>query len=195
MKSATAILTFIIGAAAAGGCSQSLADETPDTANYRGAFERLKALEGIWDEAEYGRTVEYHLTGKGSALIEEFVGDPPMTSVYHLDGENLRLTHYCNAGNQPRMIAADYGERSLNFDFVDVTNLAAPEAYHTRTLDMEFLDEDHVVLRFVGLKDGREIATTHTLTRRVTGRGQKSETVDAEATFLRLTPTRNRKEK
>ena len=88
-----------------------------------------------------------------------------MTSVYHLDGDDLRLTHYCNAGNQPRMIADEYRSQSLSFGFVDVTNLKAPGAYHTRTLDIEFLDDDHVVLHFVGKKEAREIATTHTLTR------------------------------
>lgn len=130
------------------------------------AFARLKRLEGLWDEAEYGRVIEYRLTGKGSALIEEFIGDPPMTTVYHLDGDDLRLTHYCNAGNQPRMKAAAYRDGMLKFDFVDVTNLSSPTAYHTRTLDIVFQDEDHVVLSFVGLKDGKEIATTHSLTRK-----------------------------
>lgn len=64
-------------------------------------FERLKTLVGTWDEQEYGRVVEYHLTGEGSALIEEFVGDPPMSSVYHMDGgeldsaaRSLRKTRY-----------------------------------------------------------------------------------------------------
>ncbi len=133
---------------------------------YQAAFNRLKRLEGSWDEAEYGRVIEYRLTGKGSALIEEFIGDPPMTSIYHLDGDDLRLTHYCNAGNQPRMIAALYDSDTLKFDFVDVTNLSAPSAYHTRTLNISFRDDNHVVLNFVGLKEGNEIATTHTLTRR-----------------------------
>lgn len=128
---------------------------------FKEAFARLKRLEGTWDEAEYGRVIEYRLTGKGSALIEEFVGDPPMTSVYHLDGNELRLTHYCNAGNQPRMKGASYDGDNLKFNFLDVTNLSAPDAYHTRTLDIEFHDDDHVVLKFVGRKENREIATTH----------------------------------
>ncbi len=131
-------------------------------------FERLKTLVGTWDEQEYGRVVEYHLTGEGSALIEEFVGDPPMSSVYHMDGGDLRLTHYCNAGNQPRMRAASYDPESamLRFEFVDVTNLTTPNAYHTRELAVAFIDEDHVVLSFVGLRDGEELATKHSLTRR-----------------------------
>ena len=165
-----ALLTF------AGGTADASEEHLPGSADvlaidpvgYHAAFERLKRLEGVWEEAEYGRIVEYHLTGKGSALIEEFVGDPPMASVYHLDGEDLRLTHYCNAGNQPRMKAAHYDGSLLRFAFEDVTNLSAPNAYHTRTLDIDFQDDDRVVLSFVGLKDGREIATTHTLTRRST---------------------------
>lgn len=148
-------------------CFASVTTSSADTtaAHYGEAFERLKLLAGVWDEAEYGRQVRYHLTGKGTALIEEFVGDPPMTSVYHMDGDDLRLTHYCNAGNQPRMIADGYSANALSFDFVDVTNLKAPDAYHTRTLDIDFVEDDKVVLRFSGSKEGREIVTTHTLTR------------------------------
>ena len=162
MQKVTAVLSFLIVTA----MTLLQANAENSYTRYHDAFDRMKMLEGVWDEAEYGRVVEYHLTGKGSALIEEFVGDPPMTSVYHLDGDDLRLTHYCNAGNQPRMIADAYGTDSLSFDFVDVTNLKSPDAYHTRTLDIDFLDDDHVVLNFVGKKEGREIATTHTLTRR-----------------------------
>lgn len=139
--------------------------------DFKAAFAQLKRLEGTWDETSwdeggYGRVVQYRLTGKGSALIEEFVGDPPMTTVYHLDGDDLRMTHYCNAGNQPRMRAASYKNNTLKFDFVDVTNLSAPNAYHTRTLDIVFHDEDHLDLVFIGLKDGEEVPGTVSLTRR-----------------------------
>lgn len=166
-RSAIAVVAVVLllgGNAPFAGESEA-SGNSADDGNYSEAFARLKLLEGVWDEAEYGRQVRYHLTGKGSALIEEFVGDPPMTSVYHMDGDGLRLTHYCNAGNQPRMIAGSYAANALSFDFVDVTNLKAPDAYHTRTLNIDFIDEDHVVLRFTGSKEGREIVTTHTLTR------------------------------
>jgi len=148
---------------------------TPPAAHddFADAFERLKALAGTWDEAEYGRVIEYRVTGIGSAgfgaaLIEEFIGEPAMASVYHLDGPDLRMTHYCNAGNQPRMRAASWDphEGVLEFEFVDVSNLKAPDAYHTRTLSVRFVDDDQVVLSFTGTKEGEVIATTHTLTRR-----------------------------
>ena len=89
-----------------------------------------------------------------------------MTTVYHMDGDELRMTHFCNAGNQPRMKAASYHGDSIHFDFVDVTNLSAPEAYHTRTLRVEFVDVDHVDLHFVGLKAGKDVPGTVSLTRR-----------------------------
>lgn len=141
--------------------------------DFMAAFDRLKSLEGTWDEApwsvgEDGRVVQYRLTGRGSALIEEYVGDPPMTTVYHLDGDNLRLTHYCNAGNQPRMTAAFYRNDTLKFDFVDVTNLSEPGAYHTRTLEIKFHDENHIDLNFVGLKNGNDVPGLVSLTRRNT---------------------------
>ena len=136
--------------------------------NLEAAFERLKTLVGTWDEEEGGRVVEYHLTGRGSALIEEFIGDPPMATLYHLDGPDLRLTHYCNAGNQPRMRAASYDPDTgtLAFEFVDVTNLSAPNAYHTRELTIRFVDDDHVVLGFVGLKNGEQVPGDVSLRRR-----------------------------
>ena len=90
-----------------------------------------------------------------------------MTSLYHMDGDELRMTHFCNAGNQPRMKATTWdGGDSIQFEFVDVTNLAAPHAYHTRTLRVQFIDEDHVNLHFVGLKEGEEVPGTLSLTRR-----------------------------
>ncbi len=150
-------------------CTSSQAAElSPSPPQFHQAFAQLKTLEGTWDEEEYGRVIEYHLTGDDSALIEEFIGDPPMTSVYHLDGVDLRMTHYCNAENQPRMIASSYDSDTLHFSFVDVSNLESPHAYHTRTLRIEFLTENSVVLTFTGLRSGEEVVTTHTLTRRQT---------------------------
>ena len=50
-------------------------------------------------------SVVYKLTGAGSALVEtQFPGSShEMVSVYHLDGEDLRMTHYCAVGNQPHV--------------------------------------------------------------------------------------------
>jgi len=59
-----------------------------------------------------------------------------MTSAYHLDKEDLRMTHYCAAGNQPRLKAGsiDLSKNLFRFDFVDITNLASPDRTSTRRL-------------------------------------------------------------
>src|SRR5262245_29087300 len=71
------------------------------------AFEKLKGLVGTWEGKAHGEevTVVFKLTGAGSALVEtQFPGSAhEMVSVYHLDGDDLRMTHYCAVGNQPRV--------------------------------------------------------------------------------------------
>jgi len=76
------------------------------------AFARLKALAGRWEgQSQHGKaTLEYELTGGDTALVERETSEhmQPMMTVYHLDGDRLVLTHYCMAGNQPRMAAKSY---------------------------------------------------------------------------------------
>ena len=74
-----------------------------------------------------------------------------MTTVYHLDGADLRMTHYCAAQNQPRLKASqiDIAKGILNFDFVDATNLRSPDAPHVYGLEMRLLDADHITLAFL----------------------------------------------
>jgi hypothetical protein len=71
------------------------------------AFEKLKSLDGTWNVSVQGQdaTVGWKTTAGGSAVIETlFQGTPhEMVSVYYLDGDTLRITHYCAAGNQPHM--------------------------------------------------------------------------------------------
>jgi hypothetical protein len=75
------------------------------------AFEKLKALVGHWetDKTNMNKaTLDLELTSGGTAVLERFHmvenGKPvEMTTVYYLDGDQVKLTHYCMAGNQPTM--------------------------------------------------------------------------------------------
>lgn len=105
------------------------------------AFERLKALAGTWegsasgegDEAAAeadatGKVVhEFEVTASGHVLMERMGPntDYEMVNMYHLDGSDLVLTHYCSSGNQPRMKfnAASSAPNRLVFDFAGGTNL------------------------------------------------------------------------
>lgn len=132
------------------------------------AFDKLRTLTGEW-EGTYAWTgrnasgkmnAQYYSTGNNSALVENLTvdGTPSMTSVYHLDGSDLRLTHFCAAQNQPRLRASaiDLGSGQITFSFVDITNLRSPDAGHVNGLDVRFLDHDHITLRFRFLGGGKD---------------------------------------
>src|SRR5262245_36193612 len=73
------------------------------------SFDAMKALEGKWtgkNSKGEAVSVSYELVANGTALVETLHGmNEIMTTVYHTDGSNLMMTHYCGAGNQPRMRA------------------------------------------------------------------------------------------
>jgi len=78
-------------------------------------LDRFKALAGDWVAAEDGEmfhkgdlVARYGVTAAGSAVVETvFPGSPhEMVTVYHADGTDLVLTHYCMEGNAPRMRGA-----------------------------------------------------------------------------------------
>src|SRR5260221_14546392 len=75
------------------------------------AFEKLKTLVGHWetDKTNMNKaTLNLELTSGGTAVMEKFRmeenGKPvEMITLYYLDGAQIKLTHYCMAGNQPTM--------------------------------------------------------------------------------------------
>jgi hypothetical protein len=126
------------------------------------ALAQLRGLAGQWEgsfEWTGARTATgkmnatYSETGNGSAVLETLTVDgvPSMTTVYHLDGADLRMTHFCAAQNQPRLKARqiDIAKGILDFEFVDATNLRSPDAPHVYGLDMRLLNADHITLTFL----------------------------------------------
>jgi hypothetical protein len=142
-------------------------EEMPDS---RAAMERLKTLVGNWEMIEKGRSgrphpATYALTGRGSVLIEDAGG---MMTAYHLDHDQLVLTHFCGAGNQPRMRIKAADQHHIYFEMYDITNLASPQAYHSTSLDVVFVSEERIELVYGGTSDGHDSAQTFQLTRQAT---------------------------
>jgi hypothetical protein len=151
----------------------------PDAAGPR-MFERMRGLAGSWEgtfEWSGGRTgagklrATYYVTGNGSALVEDLLmgeGDAPsMTTVYHLDGPELRMTHFCAAQNQPRLKATqiDVAAGAVDFAFVDVTNASVSPAY-VDGFSIRILDADDLNLKFEFLgKSGKKAVETIVLKR------------------------------
>lgn len=123
-------------------------------------FETLKTLGGTWKgKTTEGRPVEisYRLTSGGSALMSEIKIEDDMVTMFNLDGDRLLMTHYCGAGNQPRMKAQTSPDgKTIAFDFLDATNLATPETGHMHRAVFTIADANHHTEEWVFTKDGQE---------------------------------------
>lgn len=114
-------------------------------------FDTMKSLAGNWEgSSEKGKVqVSYRSTAGGTALIGEIEAgmngeNEEMVSMIHLDGNRLLLTHYCAAGNQPRMQATVSADgKSITFDFVDGTNIDESHAGHMQRVIFNFIDQNH----------------------------------------------------
>jgi hypothetical protein len=141
------------------------------------AFARIKKLAGTWKSqtsmettAEHSKekgenhkgedSVIYKVTGAGSALVEtQFPGSThEMVSVYHLDGEDLRMTHYCAAGNQPhvKLDRAHSTPGELIFVFDGGTNLDPQKDHHIHGVKITFHEDGKVTSAWEGYSEGKK---------------------------------------
>jgi len=127
------------------------------------SFDKLKTLAGSWTgpatlnppQTEMGdgtlMQLSLRVTSRGNALVHEMreAGKPddpnhydhPVTMLY-LDSDRLLLTHYCDAGNRPRMVARTSPDgKSVEFDFVDVAG--STEYGHMHHAVFTFVDANH----------------------------------------------------
>ncbi len=119
----------------------------------RPTLEALKGLVGSWvlvgpDGKPTDKIVStFRLTAGGTAVVQsQFPGEQQETlAVYHLDGDDLFLSHYSAAKGQPRMRCMPSRDPSvLQFEFVDATNMASAEDYHLRAGTIRIVDSTHI---------------------------------------------------
>jgi hypothetical protein len=130
----------------------------------------MKSLEGVWvGKGPEGndQRISYQVISDGSAVMEtiehsgmhEDMQDHAialMVTVYHLDGDRLMMTHYCSAGNQPRMKVVSSTDNSLTFEMFDATNLKSGNDAHMRKVTFTWTDKDHITAVWVMSKDGKD---------------------------------------
>lgn len=116
-------------------------------------FVRLSKLVGKWKgTASHGEgkdetVVTYKLVGSGTSLVETlFEGTPhEMITVYHMDGSDLVMTHYCAAGNQPHCKAVKSDDpKSLKFEFAGGANIKPETDMHMHSLVMTWESDDKI---------------------------------------------------
>ena len=137
------------------------------------AYARLKTLAGAWEaDSDQGKArLNLELIAGGTALVERETAEKmaAMETVYHLDGTRLLLTHYCMAGNQPRLEAASFNPEKgeLQFRFLDITNLATPGAGHMHDVLIRFVDNNHFETQWQFFENGKPKFTEKALYTRV----------------------------
>jgi hypothetical protein len=125
------------------------------------SFTTMKSLAGEWEgpvavpdmpEMSNGKPlhVSMRVTSRGNALVHELqeAGAPldptkydhPVTMLY-VDGEQLTLVHYCDAGNRPRMTGKMSPDgKTIEFEFKDISG--SPE-YHMHHSVFTIIDANH----------------------------------------------------
>jgi hypothetical protein len=163
---------FFLGLVAGAALLATSTAAEPGTAGNAGtnaAFERLKTLVGDWEAAspkiqglEGKVAVRYRLSAQGSAVVETLFPHTPheMITIYHRDGDQLVLTHYCCCGNQPHMRARLGGNKDeLIFDFAGGSNLDPAKDKHMHNHRLRFMDADHLHADWELYENGKSVAT------------------------------------
>lgn len=139
------------------------------------SFDTMKSLAGNWEgKNSMGDpvVVTYRMTAGGSALLAEIQSQmkgksEDMISMIHMDGDRLLLTHYCSAGNQPRMQAAISPDgKAITFEFVDGTNLANTPGHMQRVI-FTFTDTKHHTEEWHFALPGKEMVEKFELEKKI----------------------------
>ena len=130
--------------------------DQPAPSEAQKSFEKLKTVAGSWvgqlttfppEPSVDGKFVQFSLrvTSRGNALVHELsvsgIPDHPLT-MFYLDGDRLLLTHYCDAGNRPRMAGKVSPDgKTLEFDFLDLSG--GNQRGHMHHAVFTFIDANH----------------------------------------------------
>lgn len=125
------------------------------------AWAKMTALVGEWEgtyEGKPGPKVSYRLVSNGTTLMETLNSDDSseMVTVYHRDGARLAMTHYCSEGVQSRMRASGLSGDSIQFAFLDATNVAGPDQHLMVGLRIKVPAADRLIHEWTSKHKGRE---------------------------------------
>ncbi len=130
------------------------------------AFDRLKALAGTWQgtdghEGEETVTHVFEVSAAGTVVMETMNPDSPdheMINMYHLDGDELVLTHYCASGNQPTMqlVRPAAAANEMRFDFTGGSNLDPAKDQHIHAARLVIVDAETLESSWTGYNEGKE---------------------------------------
>jgi hypothetical protein len=153
------------------------------------SFDVLKTLAGKWEgpvnvpevpAMSNGKPIHLSLrvNSRGHTLVHELQeGGTPLdpakydhpVSMLYLDGDQLTLVHYCDAGNRPRMTGKMSADgKSVEFDFLDISGNALYHMHHAvftlvdanhHTEDWTFMMKDKPIHAHFDLERSKSTAT------------------------------------
>ena len=142
MKSRIALFVLFVLAASTAFAQDAAATQS----DAQKSFEKLKSLAGTWEGTFEGSRlgVTLRVTSMGNAIMHEMKGDGPQDPItmINLDADRLLLTHYCDAGNRPRMVGKLSPDgKTLEFELLDVSG--STQNGHMQHVTFTFIDPDH----------------------------------------------------
>ena len=182
-----AALLLLATAALAQSDAHKLASDKGAPSEAQKSFTLLKSLAGTWEGefttipkvpeiGEGARSqITMRVTSRGNSLVHEMKDprsqddpnryDHPVT-MFYLDNNQLFLTHYCDAGNRPRMVARTSPDgKTLEFDFVDVSG--SVQYGHMQHAVFTIIDANHHTEDWTYLMPGDKPVHAHADLKRV----------------------------
>ena len=119
-------LLVLMGYGTAAAQTMSHPTNAAATSDAQKAFEKMKTLAGSWQGTVMDMSVNItiRVTSTGNAILHEGTvsgrPDDPIT-MFYVDGDRLLATHYCDAGNRPRMEGKMSPDgKTVEFTLVDI---------------------------------------------------------------------------
>jgi hypothetical protein len=177
MKSLRFLLSVVLISISTVAMAQSNAPKAQTEAQR--SFEKLKTLAGTWKgqvttdprepSIDNGTIwLSLRVTSRGNALVHEMkepgtADDPskddPITMLY-LDGDRVLLTHYCDAGNRPRMVGKISPDgKTVEFEFLDVAG--STDYGHMHHVVFTFIDANHHIEDWTFMLKGDKMVRAH----------------------------------
>jgi len=160
--------------------SMSFAQSQPQPlSDAQKSFDEMKTLAGVWQgkatinpplkDADNPLVhVSLRVTSRGNAIVHEMkepntpddpTHDDPIT-MFYLDNDRLLLTHYCDAGNRPRMVGQLSPDgKKLEFQFLDVAG--STQYGHMDHVMFSIVDSDHHIEDWTYLEPGDKAMHAH----------------------------------
>jgi hypothetical protein len=137
-------------------------------AHSKTAFETFRNLQGRWAiQTDKGKPPAIEMTyangSKGSIVTEQFGQE---LSVIYRDGGRLLMTHFCNAGVQPRLRLKEGSRPGLyEFEMFDITNLKSAAAAHVQRIIYRIVDGKTIDLEIVWQKGQKQESEKYVLSK------------------------------